>query len=400
MSEVKKKIIDNFCTRFLKEMKEKPNLFSDILNMSPNILKDCSNNDSTILAEYKYKKIRDLGKIKYQDISNIAKTTNLNENKLRNWVLAAQLVSRAWKKRSLYLKKNEMKIGVMGLDNAGKTSMLEILSGKTQIGEIIDKEPTIGVEIRKIQSGNMNMAIWDFGGQIGHRHDYFSNPEEYFLQIDLIIFLFDVQDDDRFQEGLEYFRQIIEMVDFLKESPYFLIFINKCDPDLISDPDFLINLEYLRVEILSIFKKYKLSFELSESSIYNIYSVEPEFAKTFKNFFQNKNKSKSTEDMLSNIAESLLSNNIAMMKELRSIKEILLSSSFDKKNLNLGEMNQIALSNKEFKKSLREINKPPPPPSMILDKSENDKNFSGGTRTELMSELKKLFTLRRIVDDD
>ena len=77
--------------------------------------------------------------------------------------------------------------------------------------KFVDLEPTVGVDVRKIESENFDLVIWDFGGQTDRRYDYLQNPrKEYFLQIDLLIYIpVDMQDTERYDECINYFKQIL-----------------------------------------------------------------------------------------------------------------------------------------------------------------------------------------------
>ncbi|MHA1820971.1 MAG: ADP-ribosylation factor-like protein [Promethearchaeota archaeon] len=322
MSIERKKIIKNFCRRFL-EVKEEPKSFSEILNLSPKVLKGCSDEEAEVLSKHGYKRIRDLTKIKVDNIKKVAEKIGLKEIQLRKWTLAAGLINRAWQKRSKYLKKQEMKIAVLGLDNAGKTSMLNSLSGKTQMGQVEDTAPTVGVNIRKIDSDNFQMIIWDFGGQIGHRHDYLQNPEEYFMQLDLIFYVVDMQDNDRYDESLDYFRQIMDIITFLAEKPYVLILLHKCDPDIINNSDFQLNLDFMRGAFEEIMTDTDLTYEIIESSIYNLYKTEPEFATTVKRFFSANKTSSDINENLQHITETLMTLSATIINKFEELKNLI-----------------------------------------------------------------------------
>ena len=59
------------------------------------------------------------------------------------------------------MKEKEIRILILGLDNAGKTTILRKFSG-----EDIDKiEPTLGFNIKTLCHGDYTLNIWDVGGQ-------------------------------------------------------------------------------------------------------------------------------------------------------------------------------------------------------------------------------------------
>jgi len=55
----------------------------------------------------------------------------------------------------------EAKILVLGLDNAGKTTILKNLSQE----EMKNTEPTKGFNVKTLVHDNFNLNVWDLGGQ-------------------------------------------------------------------------------------------------------------------------------------------------------------------------------------------------------------------------------------------
>lgn len=62
------------------------------------------------------------------------------------------------KLRNLFSRKLELVI--IGLENAGKTTLLNQLVQ----GEPLMTVPTIGLNVRSMRRGNVNMKVWDLGG--------------------------------------------------------------------------------------------------------------------------------------------------------------------------------------------------------------------------------------------
>jgi len=56
----------------------------------------------------------------------------------------------------------EVRILLLGLDNAGKTSILRKLADE----EILDVKPTQGFQIKTLQQGDFKIDVWDVGGRI------------------------------------------------------------------------------------------------------------------------------------------------------------------------------------------------------------------------------------------
>merc|ERR1712205_234986 len=62
--------------------------------------------------------------------------------------------------------KQEMRILMVGLDAAGKTTILY----KLKLGEIVTTIPTIGFNVETVEYKNISFTVWDVGGQDKIRH--------------------------------------------------------------------------------------------------------------------------------------------------------------------------------------------------------------------------------------
>ncbi len=176
------------------------------------------------------------------------------------------------------------KVVVVGLDNAGKTAILTKFGKRLGINDLASLKPTKGIQRQNVKTNNMELVIWDFGGQKEYRKKYVENPEQYFLQVNLLIYVIDVQDSQRFDESLEYFGQILDIIHFLEEKPYTMIYIHKYDPDLKQDPEILLNVELLKDRIYKLIqeKNSTLEYEMYLTSIFSLISNEPKFSKYIK----------------------------------------------------------------------------------------------------------------------
>ena len=231
------------------------------------------NDDSIELAVSLQQKLEEL-KDKYPTL----------EKKLKKAITISSLIV-GIKEEEEGFEASAQKVLVAGLDNAGKTATLSKFGGRLGISDMISTHPTKGVVRMKFGNSKLNLFIWDLGGQEEYRERYLNNPEQYFLELDLLIYVIDVQDPDRFDEALEYFGKIINSLIILEENPYILIFIHKYDPDLKNDPKILLNIELLKDTVNELLKskEYDLHVEIYLTSIYSLISTEPQFAKYIKN---------------------------------------------------------------------------------------------------------------------
>jgi len=182
------------------------------------------------------------------------------------------------------LEKTEQKVVVVGLDNAGKTALLTKFGNRLGIGDLAELKPTKGINRQQIVADDLELIIWDFGGQEEYRKKYLANPEQYFLQMNLLMYVIDVQDPERFDDSIEYFGEILDVVHLLEENPYIIVYIHKFDPDIKSDPEVLLNIELLKEKLTELFQEKDLNYdyEIFLTSIFSLISNEPKFSKYIK----------------------------------------------------------------------------------------------------------------------
>jgi ADP-ribosylation factor protein 1 len=89
--------------------------------------------------------------------------------------------------------KKEMRILMVGLDAAGKTTILY----KLKLGEVVTTIPTIGFNVETVEYKNISFTVWDVGGQDKIRplwRHYYQNTQG-------LIFVVDSNDRDRIDPG-------------------------------------------------------------------------------------------------------------------------------------------------------------------------------------------------------
>uniref|UniRef100_T1IIV3 ADP-ribosylation factor-like protein 3 n=1 Tax=Strigamia maritima TaxID=126957 RepID=T1IIV3_STRMM len=113
----------------------------------------------------------------------------------------------------------ELRILLLGLDNAGKTTLLKTLASE----DITHITPTQGFNIKSVQTDGFKLNVWDIGGQRKIR-PYWRN---YFENTDILIYVIDSADRKRFEEtGVELAELLAE--EKLSGIPL-LIYANKQD---------------------------------------------------------------------------------------------------------------------------------------------------------------------------
>lgn len=88
--------------------------------------------------------------------------------------------------RSLFFNQ-EMELSLIGLQNAGKTSLVNVVAtgGYTE-----DTIPTVGFNMRKVSKGKVTIKLWDLGGQPRFR----SMWERYCRGVSVIVYVVDAAD--------------------------------------------------------------------------------------------------------------------------------------------------------------------------------------------------------------
>jgi len=128
-----------------------------------------------------------------------------------DWIWSLLYKLGFWKKKATIL--------LLGLDNAGKTTLLHRL----KYGSIRLVIPTQRAQLEEIFLGNVKFRAWDLGGHEQVR----SLWKEFFFEADAVIFIVDSADRERLPESKKELLSLIEDPNLAK-SP-FLILSNKTD---------------------------------------------------------------------------------------------------------------------------------------------------------------------------
>jgi len=115
--------------------------------------------------------------------------------------------------------KSKMRILMVGLDAAGKTTILY----KLKLGEVVSTIPTIGFNVETVEYKNISFTVWDVGGQDKIRPLW----RHYYNNTDGLIFVVDSNDVDRADDArLELTRMMNEEE---MRNAVLLVFANKQD---------------------------------------------------------------------------------------------------------------------------------------------------------------------------
>ncbi|KAI2658984.1 ADP-ribosylation factor 4 [Labeo rohita] len=115
--------------------------------------------------------------------------------------------------------KKEMRLLMVGLDAAGKTTVLY----KLKLGEVVTTIPTLGFNVETVEYKNISFTVWDVGGQDVIRRLW----RHYYQNTKGLIFVVDSSDHDRIETAAEELNAMLaedEMRDVV-----LLVFANKQD---------------------------------------------------------------------------------------------------------------------------------------------------------------------------
>ncbi|KAK1462150.1 ADP-ribosylation factor 4 [Colletotrichum paranaense] len=104
--------------------------------------------------------------------------------------------------RKARLKDKEMRILMLGLDNAGKTTIVKKIMGE----DVNTVSPTLGFIIKTIDYDGYKLNIWDVGGQKTLR-SYWRN---YFEKTDALIWVVDATDRLRIEDCREELHGLLQ----------------------------------------------------------------------------------------------------------------------------------------------------------------------------------------------
>ncbi|CAM6101290.1 unnamed protein product [Calypogeia fissa] len=122
--------------------------------------------------------------------------------------------------------KAEFHVLILGIDKAGKTTLLEKLKTLYSDFEGLPPDrivPTVGLNIGRIEAHKSKLIFWDLGGQLGLRTIW----EKYFEEAHAVLYVVDAASETRLEDAKSAFEKVLRHED-LQGAPV-LIFANKQD---------------------------------------------------------------------------------------------------------------------------------------------------------------------------
>jgi len=115
--------------------------------------------------------------------------------------------------------KREMRLLMLGLDAAGKTTILY----KMKLGEVVTTIPTVGFNVEILEYRNLSFTVWDIGGQDRIRPLW----RHYYMGTHGLVFVVDSNDRDHIEDAREELMKVLSEPEML--DAVLLVFANKQD---------------------------------------------------------------------------------------------------------------------------------------------------------------------------
>ncbi len=210
-----------------------------------------------------------------------------------------------------------MKVVVLGIDNAGKSSILHILEEK--YSQISDLQPT-----RRIVRTELNdvfgydIVSWDIPGQAVLREDYVFNIDHTLAETTLIIYVIDVQDTKRIDETLQFYNKVLDKLRSNEQYPFISIFLHKADPDIKNASQINQNINRIKKEIPELSSQFNTDFFIT--SIFDKWTLFLGFSLSLKELI-----AKDTQLEVKRILQEFVSENDLLSIFLLDDKNFLLN---------------------------------------------------------------------------
>jgi len=365
----------------------------DIPNLAIHDFRDLTVQEGTLIGELlNVKTIKDLSKVPYEQVFNrisLLREAGFPKKKLELLITASKFIVRAAEYKPIEGKK----VVIAGLDNAGKSALIKTITKEVGLMDLSSLKPTKGASRDELFLGDQDLHVLELGGQEEFRKFYIEQPDRFFLDTDIIVYVMDIQDDTRFSEAFEYLDSILRVLAYLQveEALEFIILLHKCDPDLLGLPIFQERVDYVTQQIKQMFGPYPYPFEIQTSSIYNIVSMTPSFSGMLKGLFSGgslaeEQKIQAIGNLLMKMTNLFLDTESNLTRQISSVNQRI--TGLETQIRQMGKASTPA----------GDITAPPPPiPSHSAPPPQPKPSEPRGglsTRSALLSELKQVFNLK------
>lgn len=144
--------------------------------------------------------------------------------------------------KKLGAQENGIRVLVLGLENSGKSSLvnsfINLLNNQNEKDVEFKASPTMGVEIQKMEFKKFIITFWDVGGSNSSK-PYWQN---YFDSINIVMWVIDSSDTEKFEESKNELESIL-LNDKLANASLIVV-ANKQDAENAAPfPDFIRDLQ-------------------------------------------------------------------------------------------------------------------------------------------------------------
>eukprot|EP00903_Cladosiphon_okamuranus_P018128 g16683.t1 len=132
----------------------------------------------------------------------------------------------------------QLEVVLVGLENSGKTTLMNVLAS----GHPVDTVPTIGLNVKMIKRGGVQLKCWDIGGQAQYRGEW----GRYTRGSDVIVYVVDAHAEEKAALARRELHRLLEDEE-LASTPL-LVLANKVDLEPHMSEDQVIrelNLDYV-----------------------------------------------------------------------------------------------------------------------------------------------------------
>lgn len=106
------------------------------------------------------------------------------------------------KMKNLFGGSKKLEMCLVGLENSGKTTLLNVLS----VGHPIETFPTVGLNVKMVKKSGVQLKVWDLGGQERFRAEW----GRYTQGCDCIVFCVDAHDFPRVKVACTELHRLLE----------------------------------------------------------------------------------------------------------------------------------------------------------------------------------------------
>jgi GTPase SAR1 family protein len=162
------------------------------------------------------------------------------------------------------------KVLFMGLEDTGKTAIIEILKHK----KIVDLKkilPTRGRRIEEFIFNNQHFCVWELAGPTRYRERWIAEKDLIFMLINELIFFINVQNFEDYEKSVKYLTKltdlIVEFNDKIDSNFKIFIFLHKFDPTIADLHKYVENAKFLTDKIKQLSLPY--NYEIWKTSVLN-----------------------------------------------------------------------------------------------------------------------------------